>query len=291
MAEPLNVLFILADQFRADCLGAAGNRVIRTPNLDALAGEGTLFKQCFVQSAPCGPSRMCIYTGRYLCSHRSVENKVPLVDAQENLGMVLREGGYAPALIGYNDYAVDPGTLPPDDPRTYTLRYDNFLPGFEEVLMHEYDSPAYFERLRQVGYPEALLTHDAIHKPNVPAEGPGDHLPMRYPAHYREEDSEARFVTEVAIETLRDRKDAGWVLSLNTIKPHPPRICSAPYNDMYDPADMPGANRKEEELRSEHPYLKRVHRNPQLVSERDLRETQANYYGMITEVALRPSRS
>lgn len=284
MAKPLNVLFILADQFRADCLGASGNRIIRTPNLDALAGEGTLFKQCFVQSAPCGPSRMCIYTGRYLCSHRSVENKIPLVDAQENLGMLLREGGYSPALIGYNDYAVDPGTLASEDPRTYTLRYDNFLPGFEEILMHEIDSPLYFKWLREKGYPEKLLTHDAIHKPNVPKDGPGDHLPLRYPSYYKAEDSEARFVTEVAIDSLRDRKDERWVMSLNYIKPHPPRICSAPYHEMYDPAEMPEPNRKKEELKSTHPYLKRIHRDPQLVSERDLRETQANYYGMITEL-------
>lgn len=281
---PLNVLFILADQFRPDCLGIAGNPVIRTPHLDALAREGTLFQKCFVQTAPCGPSRMCIYTGRYLCSTRAVDNKTPLIDAEENLAMALREGGYAPGIIGYNDYAVDPRILPADDPRTQEISYDNFLPGFDLALRHEYDSPEYFEMLRRKGYPEALLSHEAIHRPNVPPRGPGDHLPLRYPAHYRAEDSEGRFVTQAAIDYLRERRDAGWVLSLNTIKPHPPRICAAPYNDMYDPSDMPAPNRRPEELTSTHPYLKQVHRQPQLVSERDLRETQANYYGMITEL-------
>ena len=114
MSKPVNVLFILADQWRADCLGAVGNPVIQTPNLDALAAEGTLFRQCFVQTAPCGPSRMCMYTSRYLCSHRTVNNKVPLVDAQENIAMALRGAGYRPGLIGYNDYAVDPRILPSD---------------------------------------------------------------------------------------------------------------------------------------------------------------------------------
>jgi len=282
--RPLNVLFIIADQFRPDCLGVAGNPVIQTPNLDALARGGTLFKKCFVQTAPCGPSRMCIYTGRYLCSTRAVDNKTPLIDAEENLAMALREGGYAPGIIGYNDYAVDPRILPPDDPRTRKLSYDNFLPGFDLVLRHEYDSPEYFESLRRKGYPEALLSHAEVHKPNVPPEGPGDHLPLRYPARYRAEDSEGRFVTEVAVDYLRARRDGGWFLSVNYIKPHPPRICAAPYNDMYDPADMPAPNRRPEELRSTNLYLRQVYRHPQLVPERDLRETQANYYGMITEL-------
>ena len=62
------------------------------------------------------------------------------------------------------------------------------------------------------------------------------------------------------------------------------RICSAPFNDMYDPADMPPAVRDESELDDEHPYKKLMHANAELLEDRDLRETQANYYGMITEV-------
>ena len=64
-SQKLNVLFIMTDQMRADCMSCAGHPVIRTPNLDALASEGMFFPNTFVQSAICGPSRMCIYTGRY----------------------------------------------------------------------------------------------------------------------------------------------------------------------------------------------------------------------------------
>jgi arylsulfatase A-like enzyme len=138
--------------------------------------------------------------------------------------------------------------------------------------------------LRAKGYPEALCNHDAIHKPHVPPEGPGDHLPLRFPAHYAEEDCECRFLTNRAIDYIQSHSKGGWVLNLNYIKPHPPRICSAPYNDMYDPADMPAPTRREAELQSDHPYLTRIHHKPELVSERDLRETQANYWGMITEL-------
>jgi arylsulfatase A-like enzyme len=280
----MNLLFIIADQWRADSLGCAGHPVVQTPNLDRLAKEGTRFEKCFVQTAPCGPSRMCIYTGRYLCSHRAVHNKTPLIDAEDNLGRWLRDGGTDPYLLGYNDYAVDPRTLPGDDARTKSLDYDNVLPGFETLIYHEYDSPEFFEDLRSKGYPEWLLTHKTVHQPNVPDDGPGDHLALRYPAHYKAEDCEARFLTNKAIEHITSRKDSGWVLNVNYIKPHPARICSAPFNDMYDPADMPEPTRDTSELESDHPYQKLMHRKPVLESERDLRETQANYFGMITEV-------
>ena len=284
MASKKNVLFIIADQFRADSLGVVGHPIVQTPNLDMLAREGVLFTQCFTQTAPCGPSRACMYTSRYACSHRSVNNKVPLIDAHENLGVAVRESGRDPIVISNNDYTVDPRILPPDDFRTYTRFYDNFLPGFNGVLLHEYDSPEWFEDLRQKGYPEHLLNHNQVHKPNVPEAGPEDHLPLRFPSYIRAEDAECRFVTKTAIDHMSQREEAGWFVSLNYIKPHPPRICSAPFNDMYDPADMPPAMRQADELKSEHPYLKRMYSEPDLVSERDLREVQANYWGMITEL-------
>lgn len=283
-SEPMNLLFIIADQWRADSLSCAGHPVVQTPNLDRLARAGTRFGHCFVQTAPCGPSRMCIYTGRYLCSHRAVHNKTPLIDAEDNLARWLRDGGYDPHLLGYNDYAVDPRTLPATDPRTRSLSYDNVLPGFETLIYHEYDSPEYFAYLRGKGYPEHLLNHAAIHRPNVPESGPGEHLALRYPAHYAVEDSECRFLTDRAIDFVRSRAGTPWVLNVNYIKPHPPRICPAPYHDMYDPRDVPPAIRDTAELEDDHPYARLIHAEPQLTADRDLKETQANYYGMITEV-------
>lgn len=279
-----NVLLIIADQFRWDCLGVAGNPVIKTPNLNALAAEGVLFSSTFVQTVPCGPSRMCLFTGRYLCSTRAVDNMTPLVDAEENLGMYLRAGGYRSAMAGYNDYAVDPRTLPDTDSRTRALSYDNFLPGFDEILKHEYHSPAYFDYLRSKGYPENLCCPHICTEYAVPEVGPGDHLPLHYPAHYRAEDSEARFLTQRGVDFMKAQDAPGWMLSMNYIKPHPPRICPTPYHAMYDPADMPRANRRPEELESGHPYLRAAHAEPALVNERDLRETQACYYGMISEI-------
>lgn len=284
MSHRSNILFILADQFRSDCIGAAGNRIIRTPNLDELARNGVLFSNAFVQTSPCGPSRMCIYTGRYMCSTRSVDNMTPLTDAEENLGMYLRERGYVPGIIGYNDYAIDPRVLPEGDSRKNALNYSNFLPGFEVILQHEYHSPEYFAYLRERGYPDDLCGPRICSEYNVPPDGPGPHLPLRYPAHYKAEDSESQFVTSKAVEYIRDRAGQGWFLSVNYIKPHPPRICPAPYNTMYDPAAMPYPTRRASELENPHPYLRRARLEPALVEERALQETQACYYGMVTEI-------
>lgn len=283
----MNVLFILADQFRADCLGHLGNEVIKTPNLDRLAREGVSFTHAFNQAAPCGPSRMCIYTSRYMCSTRAINNHTPLRDAHEALPQHLRDAGWDPGLIGYNDYTPDPGILPEGDERRQKLTYDNCLPGFERVYYHEYDSVEYFDWLRQQGYPEELLNHAAIHSPNVPDGGPGEHLAQHYPAHYKAEHSECAYVTDRAIDYVRDRGesagDKGWVLSLNYIKPHPPNICCEPYHDMYDPADMPAAARSAAELSPSHPFLQRLAPD-QLQDDTHLREYRACYYGMITEV-------
>lgn len=85
-----NILFIMADQLRADCLGCAGHRVLKTPNLDALAARGARFSQAFVQSPVCGGSRMSTYTGRYAFSHGAFGNNYALRVDEPTMGAVLR---------------------------------------------------------------------------------------------------------------------------------------------------------------------------------------------------------
>ena len=281
-----NVLWIIADEFRADCLGAAGHPLIQTPHLDALAREAALFSDCYVQTAPCGPSRMCIYTGRYACSTGCLDNMTPLAGAEDNIGAHLRAHAHQPAIMGYNDYAIDPRILPESHPCTRALSYDHFLPGFDVPYKHEYDSPEWYAYLRGKGYPPEQCNRDSMYAPSVPPEGNGGHLDMHFPARYHAEDSEAQFLTGKAIEYVTAMRDSGWFLSLNYLKPHGPNICAAPYHAMYDPATVPPAVRRPEEREDTHPYLRRMtlYCNDQLVDERDLREFRACYYGMISEL-------
>ncbi|MBN9310905.1 sulfatase-like hydrolase/transferase, partial [Devosia sp.] len=70
----MNILFITADQWRGDSTGYAGHPVVRTPNLDALAAEGTAFLRHYAQAAPCSPARAALYTGLYQMNNRVCRN-------------------------------------------------------------------------------------------------------------------------------------------------------------------------------------------------------------------------
>src|SRR5271157_931438 len=61
-----NIVLIISDQFRADCIGAMGlNPMNLTPNLDAMAGRGVLFRSAFSNQPVCAPARGSIFTGQY----------------------------------------------------------------------------------------------------------------------------------------------------------------------------------------------------------------------------------
>jgi arylsulfatase len=58
-----NILYLMTDQHRADCLGCAGNAVIKTPNLDSIAADGVLFPNAYTSTPSCTPARAGILTG------------------------------------------------------------------------------------------------------------------------------------------------------------------------------------------------------------------------------------
>ena len=64
-----NILLLMTDQHRADCLGAAGNHVIQTPHLDALAAGGVLFRHAYSSTPTCTPARAALLTGQSPWSH------------------------------------------------------------------------------------------------------------------------------------------------------------------------------------------------------------------------------
>ena len=76
--KAMNILFITADQWRGECLSILGHPHVKTPNLDALARDGVLFRNHFAQATPCSPSRSSLHTGMYLQNHRCVINGAPL---------------------------------------------------------------------------------------------------------------------------------------------------------------------------------------------------------------------
>ena len=59
-ASKPNILFLMSDQHRGDCLGADGNVRIRTPNLDRLARQGARFTNAYSSTPTCTPARACL---------------------------------------------------------------------------------------------------------------------------------------------------------------------------------------------------------------------------------------
>ena len=64
-----NIIFLLADDLRYNSLGCMGNKIIKTPNIDLLAKEGTLFKNSFATTPICAISRASIFSGQYSKRH------------------------------------------------------------------------------------------------------------------------------------------------------------------------------------------------------------------------------
>ena len=58
-----NILYLMTDQQRGDCLGCAGNRDIKTPHLDSIAADGVLFSKAYTSTPSCTPARSGILTG------------------------------------------------------------------------------------------------------------------------------------------------------------------------------------------------------------------------------------
>jgi predicted AlkP superfamily pyrophosphatase or phosphodiesterase len=65
-----NVLFIMLDQLNYRCLGYMNHPDVKTPNIDALAADGTYFTNFYTQSPICQPSRISFLTGLYQKTHR-----------------------------------------------------------------------------------------------------------------------------------------------------------------------------------------------------------------------------
>ena len=63
--KPMNVLYVIADQHQAACLGVEGHPQAITPNIDRLAGQGVRFSSCYTQNPICTPSRVSILSGQY----------------------------------------------------------------------------------------------------------------------------------------------------------------------------------------------------------------------------------
>ncbi len=302
MTDKPNILFIMADQLRWDYLAHAGHPHIRTPNLDRLAAMGVAFTRAFVQSPVCGGSRMCFYSGRYNLTHGATYNNFPLRIDERTMGDYLRPQGYRVVLVGKTHFkpdlesmarlGIDPGTNP-------GLPY--WQCGFEpferdDGLHPEVDGklaggdPAYNTWLRQLGYSGVNPWHEWANS----VEGDdGEVLSgwamrnARRPARVKEEHSETAYMTDRALEFMRQaRGGEPWCLHVSYIKPHWPYVAPAPYHAMYGPEHVMPANRSEAERAIPHPVVGAFMKHDESLNfaRDEVRETVIpTYMGLITQ--------
>jgi N-acetylglucosamine-6-sulfatase len=95
-----NFIFILTDDQRWDALGCAGHPFFKSPNLDRLAREGVRFKNAFVTTSLCSPSRATFLTGLYAHRHGVMNNFTPWTGEHLTFLERLARIGYDCAFIG-----------------------------------------------------------------------------------------------------------------------------------------------------------------------------------------------
>jgi arylsulfatase A-like enzyme len=290
MARKKNVLFIIADQWRGDCLGFLGHPAVVTPNLDRLARRGVTFTNHFGQSAPCGPARASMLTGLYVMNHRVVANGVPLDARHATLPMTLRHAGYDPCLVGYTTTVPDPRTTTSHDTRF--REWGEVMEGWR-VFAHfdEKEWRNYFVWARGKGE-------------TLPAEpktwlGPRDDPPgpTAGPARIPAAVSDTAWSAEKTIEFLRARDpDRPWVLHCGFFRPHPPFAAPAPWHDVVPLDRVPPAIPAPDDA-APHPLLAHWLRTQsrasyfqgaagtvQPLSAEEIALTRRAYYGLIAEV-------
>jgi N-acetylglucosamine-6-sulfatase len=95
-----NIILILVDDQRFDAMSCAGHPFLETPHLDRLAQGGALFRNAFVTTSLCSPSRASILTGQYAHRHGVLDNVTPFPPGVVTFPEILQQNGYRTAFIG-----------------------------------------------------------------------------------------------------------------------------------------------------------------------------------------------
>ena len=300
-----NILFVMCDQLRADYLSCMGHPTLETPHIDSLAARGVTFTRAYCQAPICGPSRMSFYTGRYMFSHGSTWNNVPLDVSELTLGDYLRPLGVRTALTGKTHMRADHAGMARVglDPASAQGRLIAEC-GFEPFARHDglypdatvapdqpaRDQPAYNDYLRGHGYGGDNPWHEFANAGRGPdgALLSGWHLRNAgAPARVKAEHSETAYVTARAIDFIAAAAGDPWCLHLSYIKPHWPYIAPAPYHALYGPNQILPANRHPDELVDRHPVVAAFAEHEEsrtFAAEKTRRTVIPTYMGLIKEI-------
>jgi arylsulfatase A-like enzyme len=155
-----NIIFILADDLGYGDIGCFGQKLIKTPNIDQLAKQGTRFTQCYAGSTVCAPSRCALMTGQHT-GHGRIRgngNKAEGSVLQPNdvtVAKILKESGYTTGLIGKWGLGNENTTGEPKRQGfDYSFGYLN------QTHAHEYWTDHLFRNGERVAIPPKTYSHD-----------------------------------------------------------------------------------------------------------------------------------
>jgi len=99
-AKPRNILFILVDDQRYDAMSCMGHPFLKTPSADSLAENGVMFRNAYVTTSLCSPSRASILTGLYAHTHGVVDNRTLVSPDLVFFSQHLQAANYETAFVG-----------------------------------------------------------------------------------------------------------------------------------------------------------------------------------------------
>jgi arylsulfatase A-like enzyme len=212
-----NIVLIMTDQQRGDCLGIEGHPVLQTPYLDALGAEGVRFARAYSACPVCVPARRTLMSGQRPRTHGVVMNYDTLLKGPTLPGELAR--------AGYQTHLVGKLHLWPHR-KLYGFTSADWADGPTAGVENDYQR---FLRLQGVHFPNASDAHGMN----------GDGWAVR-PWHLDERLHFTNWCVDRAIEFL-ERRDPTlpFFLKLSFLHPHQPLTPPACYYDRYLGMDLP----------------------------------------------------
>ncbi|MCC6490606.1 MAG: sulfatase-like hydrolase/transferase [Candidatus Hydrogenedentes bacterium] len=257
-----NILFIMPDQMRGDAMSIARHPVLLTPNIDAIAAQGTRFARGYTTCPSCIPARRSLLTGLHPASNGLVgyQEGVPL--KHPAFPQLMLDSGYSTVLVGRNMHQS-----PYETPYGYEKRVlgSNYIEGDEYAKDFEAELPG-------IGGTKSI---------GISFNGWAAR-PWPYPDHLHL----TQWTATKSRQALEEHDETRPLfLTSSYIAPHPPLIPPAFYYERYHAMQLPDAAIGTWEKRPENDGLGLGVDSHHCVLEGEaLRGAQSGYFGLINHL-------